>query len=157
MIGSSAGGHLAATLLTQFARCPKIVGDDIDEQDARSDLGVLCYSVVSMGGHTHEDSRRNLLGDSPTFALINELSAESQVNSQTPPCFIWHTWEDGAVKAENSMDFATALRAAGVRFELHIYEQGGHGIGLGGELLFHRWTQELRGLAQGTEFHHGES
>lgn len=142
VIGSSAGGHLAATLLTQFARCPKIAGDGVDEQSARPDLGVLCYSVVSMGEHTHEDSRRNLLGDGPSPELIEELSAESQVSAKTPPCFIWHTWEDGAVKAENSMDFATALRKAGVRFELHIYEQGGHGIGLGGEPLPHRWTQD---------------
>jgi len=62
---------------------------------------------------------------------VRLLSNELQVTPQTPPCFLWHTWEDGAVKVENTLDFALALRRAGVRFDLHIYEKGGHGLGLG--------------------------
>ena len=62
--------------------------------------------------------------------MIESLSNEKQVTPQTPPCFIWHTWQDNAVKVENSLAFAEALRKNGVPFDLHIYEKGPHGIGL---------------------------
>jgi len=52
------------------------------------------------------------------------------VTKETPPCFIWHTWEDKAVKLENSLMFAGALQRAGVPFDLHVFEKGPHGIGL---------------------------
>jgi dipeptidyl aminopeptidase/acylaminoacyl peptidase len=81
--------------------------------------------------------------------LINLLSNEKQVTAETPPCFIWHTWEDQAVKVENSLDFANALRAKGVKFDLHVYQKGPHGIGLSigkngaadGEV--HPWAKDL--------------
>ena len=72
------------------------------------------------------------------------LSNELQVQPDSPPCFIWHTWEDRAVKVENSLIFAAALRRQQVRMALHVYESGRHGIGLGkrGSVL-HPWTQDL--------------
>jgi acetyl esterase/lipase len=85
-----------------------------------------------MGPHTHGGSRRNLLGDNPAPELIELLSNEKHVTKETPKCFIWHTWEDSSVKVENALEFAAALRKAGVRFDLHIYEKGRHGMGLGG-------------------------
>ena len=94
-------------------------------------LGILCYAVISMGPNTDHGSKSNLLGKDPSPELVKLLSNELQVTPQTPPCFIWHTWEDGGVKVENSLEFALALRRAGVRFDLHIYEKGGHGLGLG--------------------------
>jgi len=93
-------------------------------------LGILCYPVITMGTDTHAGSRRNLLGDDPSPELVEFLSNETQVSSNTPPCFIWHTVEDRTVKVENSQMFAAALRAHGVPFELHLYERGPHGIGL---------------------------
>ena len=78
--------------------------------------------------------------------MIEELSNEKQVRADTPPCFVWHTWEDHTVKVENALEFAAALRAKGVRFELHIYEKGAHGMGLGkGDAPgdYHRWTADL--------------
>jgi dipeptidyl aminopeptidase/acylaminoacyl peptidase len=72
-----------------------------------------------------------LLGKEPLTELVRDLSNELQVTSNTPPCFIWHTWEDTAVPVENSLHFAEALRKAGVPFDLHIYQKGGHGLGLG--------------------------
>jgi dipeptidyl aminopeptidase/acylaminoacyl peptidase len=83
-----------------------------------------------MSDNTHAGSRKNLLGDNPSPELIANLSNEKQVTKDTPPCFIWHTWEDQAVKVENSLEFASALRKAGVKFDLHIYQKGPHGIGL---------------------------
>ena len=130
IMGSSAGGHLASTLLTHFDAGKADAADPVEQLSSRPDLGVLCYAVISMGPNTHSGSRENLLGKTPAPELIELLSNEKQVTKDTPPCFIWHTWEDGAVKVENSLEFAAAMRRAGVPFDLHIYERGPHGIGL---------------------------
>lgn len=132
IIGSSAGGHLASTLLTHFDAGNPNAEDPVERQSSRPDLGILCYAVITMGENTHGGSKKNLLGDNPSPELVESLSNEKQVTAQTPPCFIWHTWEDKAVKVENSLAFAEALQKAGVPFDLHIYQKGGHGLGLGG-------------------------
>jgi acetyl esterase/lipase len=139
IMGSSAGGHLAATLLTHFDGGKPTVADPIEQQSSRPDLGILCYAVITMGQDTHQGSKQNLLGQEPSPALVRLLSNEQQVTPQTPPCFIWHTWEDTAVRVENSLDFAAALRRAGVPFDLHIYQRGQHGIGLANG---HPWTKD---------------
>lgn len=146
IMGSSAGGHLASWLLTHFDAGKPDDADPVERQSDRPDLGVLCYAVITMTEATHGGSRKNLLGPDPSPALIEELSSEKQVKTDTPPCFVWHTWEDPVVKVENALDFASALRAKGVPFELHVYEKGGHGIGLGkGDAPggYHRWTTDL--------------
>jgi dipeptidyl aminopeptidase/acylaminoacyl peptidase len=94
-----------------------------------------------MGPNTNDGSKNNLLGDHPAPELVDQLSNEKQVTKDTPPCFIWHTWEDDAVKVENSLDFALALRQAGVPFDLHVYQKGGHGMGLGGD-PHHPWAAD---------------
>lgn len=130
IIGSSAGGHLASTLLTHFDAGKPDAADPIERESSRPDLGILCYPVISMGEFTHAGSKYNLLGDNPPADLVRLLSNETQVTADTPPCFIWHTVEDKTVPVENSLQFAAALRRAGVPFELHLYEKGGHGLGL---------------------------
>ena len=132
VVGSSAGGHLASTLLTHFDSGKPGDPDPIERESSRPDLGILCYPVITMGPDTHEGSKANLFGPSPAPGLVTLLSNELQVTSATPPCFLFHTWEDNAVKVENSLMFASALRAHGVPFDLHIYQHGGHGMGLGG-------------------------
>lgn len=79
---------------------------------------------------THGGSRNNLLGPNPTPETIERLSLETQVTAQTPPTFLFHTGEDGAVPVENSVLFYSALRKAGVPGELHIFRAGPHGVGL---------------------------
>jgi acetyl esterase/lipase len=131
IMGSSAGGHLAATLLTHFDSGNPSSDDPIERQSSRPDLGVLCYPVISMGQFAHQGSKDLLLGKNPSPELVQETSPELQVTPQTPPCFIWTTDEDKTVPPENSMLFASALRKNGVPFSLHIYQKGGHGQGLG--------------------------
>jgi acetyl esterase/lipase len=131
IMGSSAGGHLASTLLTHFDAGKPDAADPVERASSRPDLGILCYPVISMGEHTHQGSKNNLLGKDPSPELVRDLSNELQVTKETPPCFVWHTWEDKSVKIENALSFANALQAAGVRFDLHVYERGPHGIGLG--------------------------
>lgn len=132
IMGSSAGGHLASTLMTHFDAGVPDSADPVERLSSRPDVGILCYAVVTMGEHTHAGSKKNLLGGEASEELVRQLSNELQVTSDTPPAFIWHTFEDKGVKLENSTQFAAALRSKGVPFELHIFEKGGHGIGLGG-------------------------
>jgi acetyl esterase/lipase len=108
-MGSSAGGHLAATLLTHFAAGDTNAADAIERESSRPDLGVLCYAVISLGEFTHQGSRDNLLGPNPPPELVRLLSNELQVTSNTPPCFLWTTFEDTVVPMENTMLFAEAL------------------------------------------------
>lgn len=149
IIGSSAGGHLASTLMTHFINARPSDPDPIDRESSRPDLGVLCYPVITMGEKTHAGSRQNLLGKNPSQDLIDWLSNEKHVTKDTPPCFLFHTMEDQAVPVENSMEFAMALRRAGVPFELHIFQTGRHGIGLGSvpystydPAKLHPWTHD---------------
>ena len=140
IMGSSAGGHLASTLVTHFDAGKSDAADPIERQSSRPDLGILCYAVITMGPFTHQGSKNNLLGNDPAPELVRELSNELQVTKNTPPCFIWHTSNDGVVPVENSLHFAEAMREAGVLFDLHIYEKGPHGLGLGSR----SWNPEKR-------------
>ncbi|HTL71724.1 MAG TPA: alpha/beta hydrolase [bacterium] len=130
LMGSSAGGHLTATLLTHFDAGDANASDVVERQSSRPDLGILCYAVISMGDFTHQGSKNNLLGKNPSPELVQLLSNELQVTTNTPPCFLWTTFEDKTVPMENTMLFAEALRKNHVPFALHVYEKGGHGMGL---------------------------
>ncbi|MBI5383631.1 MAG: alpha/beta hydrolase [Verrucomicrobia bacterium] len=141
IMGSSAGGHLASTLLTHFDAGKTDAADPVERQSSRPDLGILCYPVISLGPLTHQGSKNNLLGKDPDPELVKLLSNELQVTKDTPPCFVWHTWEDKAVKVENSLEFAAALQRNGVPFDLHIYQKGPHGIGLG-KTKPHPWAAD---------------
>lgn len=131
VIGSSAGGHLASTLVTHFDAGTPDAADPVERESSRPDLGILCYPVISLVEFAHSGSRKNLLGENPPEDLVRHLSNELQVKKDTPPCFLWHTVEDKTVPVENSLLFAAALRRAGVPFSLHVYELGAHGLGFG--------------------------
>jgi acetyl esterase/lipase len=145
IIGSSAGGHLASMLLTHFDSGDTNSGDAVERQSSRPDLGILCYPVITMGESTHGGSKTNLLGKNPSPELVTELSSELQVKTNTPPCFIWCTFEDKTVPMENSLMFAAALRKNHVPFDLHIYEKGRHGLALADKPPFahpHPWAAD---------------
>jgi len=146
IMGSSAGGHLASTLVTHFDAGQTNATDVIERESSRPDLGILCYAVISFREFPHSNSMKNLLGDAPVPELVELLSNERQVTKDTPPCFLWHTVEDKTVPLENSLQFAAALRKAGVPFALHIFTKGGHGLGLGTRdwkpEARHPWTRD---------------
>ena len=131
IMGFSAGGHLASTAGTHYDAGNADAPDPIDRIGSRPDFLVLCYAVISLHEpFAHVGSRTMLLGNTPDPELVDNLSNESQVNAQTPPAFLFHTANDRTVPVENSVNFFLALRKAGVPAELHIYENGPHGVGL---------------------------
>ncbi len=134
--GFSAGGHLCASLGTLWS---SPVLDEIAEGAPREILRptgmILGYPVISAGEWGHRGSFLKLCGkEEPTEAELNAFSLEKHVSSDTPPAFIWHTFEDRSVPVQNSLLFAEAMTAAGVHFELHIFPQGPHGLSLCSEL-----------------------
>jgi acetyl esterase/lipase len=155
VLGFSAGGHLASTAETHFDSGNPQASDRIERASCRPDFAILAYPVISLvAEYTHPLSRRNLLGDNPSPALVKELSSELNVTPQTPPTFLFSSSTDTVVPPENSVAFYLALHKAGVPAELHIFETAPHGVGLDladpsvgewGTLLIH-WLRERKVL-----------
>ncbi|RRA98083.1 alpha/beta hydrolase [Larkinella rosea] len=128
ILGSSAGGHVAAITATRFT---KAFEPGKDTSGLRPDFLVLCWPVISFRADmAHPGSVKNLLGDHPTATQRVEYSPEEHVTTATPPTFLVHAGDDPTVKFSNSIRFYEALKKAGVPAELHLYEKGGHGFGL---------------------------
>ena len=149
VLGSSAGGHLAACMgiLWEEDFLAEAVG--IREKDRgilRPDGMILCYPVITSGEYAHRGSFECLLGKEEGSlerwydknSLLAQLSLESRVTSKTSPAFIWHTFTDGSVPVENSLMMVNALHKAGVPTEFHMYPVGGHGLSLANRLTQHR-------------------
>jgi acetyl esterase/lipase len=145
MMGFSAGGHLTATAGTHFDKGNPSAGDPIDRVSSRPDFLILAYPVISFDpAITHGGSVRNLLGENPDRALIDELSNDLRVTPETPPTFLFHTNADTGVVPEHSIRFYMALRRAKVPVELHIFENGPHGVGLAlGDPALSAWSTLL--------------
>ena len=123
VVGFSAGGHLAACASCLF-----------ENPDERPDFAALIYPVITLKDpYAHAGSRRALLGPNPDARLVEQLSLETRVTSQTPPTFLMHTRDDASVPVENSLLYRAALARAGVDNELHVYDHGPHGLGLSSE------------------------
>lgn len=134
IMGFSAGGHLAMSASTHFDAGKADAADPIDRMSSRPDFAILGYPVISLvAPWTHQGSKKNLLGENPDPELAKNLSGEYAVTAQTPPTFLFLTNGDTAVPAENSVEYFLALRKAGVAAEMHIFQRGPHGVGLGGD------------------------
>lgn len=159
IMGFSAGGHLTSTALTHFDKGTADDADPIQRVSCRPDFGLLCYPVIALDQpYTHQGSQQNLLGKGASKELIESLSNEKQVTSETPPTFLFHTQEDTAVPPENSVVFYAAMIKHKVPGELHIYHKGPHGVGLAANIpgtsdwpnTFQRWLKS-RGVLDGAK------
>jgi acetyl esterase/lipase len=145
--GFSAGGHLAGAVTTHFDSGQPDATDPIERVTDRPDFAILAYGVLSMEAEiTHPGSRMNLLGANPDPVLVEQFTNAKQVTRDTPPCFLFHTADDKVVPVLNSVNFYLALQRAGVPAELHIFEHGDHGAGLGQkDPQLRKWPELLEG------------
>jgi acetyl esterase/lipase len=140
VLGFSAGGHLASSASVHHDTGDPDAADQIDRASCRPDFSVLCYAVLAFDQpFTHKGSQRNLLGEDAPPELVTKMSSERQVDANTPPTFLWHTSEDRGVPAQNSVAYYLALLEHKVPCELHIFERGRHGVGLGKGLAAEQW------------------
>ena len=136
---------MASTAATHFDDGKADAEDPIERAGCRPDFAIMTYPVISLvAPYAHRGSMKNLLGPKVDDPELREfLSAEKQVTAKTSPCFLMHTSED-AVPAENSVDFFLALQKAKVPAELHVYEKGRHGYGLGSkDAVLRSWPERL--------------
>jgi acetyl esterase/lipase len=140
LMGFSAGGHLAATAGTHFAR-PLEPGPE----SVRPAFLVLLYPVISFADSlAHAGSRQSLVGETPTAAQLSLYSNERQVTARTPPTFLVHAQDDKSVPVQNSLAFYQACLRHDVPVEMHLYPRGGHGFGLHNKTTPDDWTERLR-------------
>ncbi len=131
VVGSSAGGHLAALLSNYTATIDFEDTDGIDKIDPRPNATVLCYPVIHAPDAmniSHIGSFGNLLGSA--YGEREKFSVDTLVTESTPQAFIWHTSTDETVNVINSYLYAKALREHGIPHELHVFPEGRHGLGL---------------------------
>lgn len=149
VIGFSAGGHLASTLSTHY-RDNIYVHDSIS---AKPDFSILIYPVISMDSTiAHQGSKKNLLGIKPSQSMVEFYSNELQVDSLTPTTFLVHATNDKSVPVENSIRYYMALKNHSVPVEMHIYETGGHGFGLGVKDTSLNWTEHCEQWLKSNHF-----
>ena len=142
IIGFSAGGHLASTLGTHFET--SLIPNPL-KTSLRPDFMILGYPVISFQDSiAHIGSRNNLIGKNPTKEKKDLYSNELQITKNTPPTFLFHASDDGAVKVMNSVLFYESLIAHKVKAELHIYQNGGHGFGLINKTTKDLWMESCR-------------
>lgn len=148
VMGSSAGGHLAATVSTYFKNFDNVlsVKDDIDSVNYIPNFQILCYPVISLKDYGHMGSKKNLLGERcEDQELIDSLCAYNNVSEKTPMAFIWHTFDDGNVNVKNSLAYAWELKEFNINCEMHIYQNGPHGLGLAlDDLSVGQWSNALK-------------
>jgi acetyl esterase/lipase len=127
VVGSSAGGHLAAQASCFHGTLAEEVMDEIDQEDYAPNGQILCYPVMDVQGH--RGSFENLAGDR-FEELWQSLEIPGMANEKTPPAFIWHTADDACVDVGGSYRYAARLHELNVPVEMHVFPFGEHGLGL---------------------------
>ncbi|MFA9389615.1 MAG: alpha/beta hydrolase [Prolixibacteraceae bacterium] len=132
IMGSSAGGHLASTLSTHYNLGDSISKDPIERLSCRPDFSILLYPVITFTGEfAHVESKNALLqSEANNEELVRFYSNELHINENTPPAIMIHAADDKGVSPNNSIVYFQALQKLGIKCELHIYPEGGHGFGL---------------------------
>ena len=144
VMGSSAGGHLAALVSTYRGEIEYEGIDATDGYDYLPNAQILCYPVICMDDDriTHMGSNEGLLGDNRSLAP--SVTPSTIADEKTPQAFFWHTSDDSAVNVINTYRYATKLRELNIPAEVIVYPSGHHGEGLApGFYLNNGWTAEL--------------
>ena len=132
LMGFSAGGHLASTMSGYLKPLEYEGMDDIDKESFTPDYQILCYPVINMdleSGYAHAGSANSLLNEKYE-ELKDELSMDKIKLDNIPPTFIFHNFDDGAVNVSNSFRYAENIKKSGASVEMHIFPDGGHGVGI---------------------------
>jgi acetyl esterase/lipase len=129
VLGTSAGGHLAANLATDETDSSK-TGDAADAFAFAPNFAILISPVITMGEFAHAGSKKNLLGENPSREMVEKYSLETRVTAKTPPVFLVHAADDKSVSVRNSLMFYNALLDKNVPASLHIFPFGAHAIAL---------------------------
>lgn len=133
--GFSAGGHLAASLGTRWHTPEVNDAIDIPFGSNRPCGMILCYPVLCWFDKTHRGTFEHAFGTkTPTPEQVEFCSLERGLDEHTVPAFLMHTADDGCVNVQNTLRMATALKEAGIPFEVHIYPHGPHGMALANEI-----------------------
>lgn len=124
-VGFSAGGHLLGMLATAYdnKEIEEVLGGRV--KNARIDGAIFSYPVI-LTENTHVATIRHITGGDKNLLPIVDIS--KNVTEKIMPAFIWATVNDGAVPSESSLELAFAYKKAGVPFELHLFEEGVHGL-----------------------------
>lgn len=143
--GFSAGGHNCAMYAVYWNK-PLITDHlGVDGAKIRPAAVILGYALTDYQlamSTTHDPAETHvrhaaaiaLLGTAePDEALLTEVSPARLVSAETPPTFIWATVADTLVPVAHSTRMANALAANGVPFEVHLFEEGRHGLSLSNE------------------------
>ncbi len=150
IIGFSAGAHLAATLSTKYDENTYQSKDSIS---ARPNFSLLIYPVISMTDEiTHKGSRNKLLGNKPSQEIIEKFSTEKLITAQTPPAFLVHASDDPGVPFENSIAYFLELKKYKIPAEMHLYQNGKHGFGLGVDGTSFYWTKHCEAWLRFNKF-----
>ena len=143
LCGFSAGGHLAASLGAFWNS--KFLQDysSHSPEETRPNYLCLCYPVITAEkNYSHKESIQNVIGSIPAGEaqkicmslgksdMHEVVSIEKNITKDFPPTFIWHTLQDEAVPAKNTLLLADALYEAGINCEYHLFNRGKHALSL---------------------------
>ncbi|MDR1574273.1 MAG: alpha/beta hydrolase [Clostridiales Family XIII bacterium] len=144
ILGFSAGGHLAALAATRFDAGDKDAADAADRQSSRPDLFASCYGVNNLARISRSFTASIAGKDEWTQEEFRDMDPLSNVSTETPPGFLWHTAADDRVSVRNALDMAAALTEHGVAYSLHVFPRGGHALGLAEDVpLAEDWPELL--------------
>ena len=149
IIGFSAGGHLAAATGTLFDQPNAAASDPTDQLDDRPDFMILGYPWLNamqpkIHGMINYCGFMSALKPVDCKALDEKYTPARHVSAKTPTTFIVSSTDDSVVPISTSIEFYSALLAAGVPAELHIFRHGSHGFGLGrGDAALDQWPALL--------------
>jgi acetyl esterase/lipase len=146
-MGSSAGGHLAASLANLT---DNIVAPNVKPADLKHAASILLYPVISFNEpYRHKGSfKRLLVNKSTDKTLLNYYSMENQVSEKTPPTFLVHALDDASVTFKNSIVYMDSLKNYGVVHKIVLPNKGGHGFGLNFKKTGSYWINVLKDFLQ---------